>query len=203
LIGGSSSSREKLLSDVASEVVVCTKCVLWRSRRNAVPGEGNPRARAMFIGEAPGSSEDVEGRPFVGAAGKFLETLLLGIGLSREDVFICNIVKCRPPRNRVPKPLEVGTCTSYLLRQIKTIKPEFLVTLGNCSTDYILSRAHLPFSGITSVHGQFHQVSLDEARVKVFSTFHPAAALYDAKYKDQLISDFDILKKELCGGQST
>jgi DNA polymerase len=182
---------------VASEVVVCTKCGLWRSRKNAVPGEGSPQARTVFIGEAPGSSEDVEGRPFVGAAGKFLETLLSEIGLSRESVFICNIVKCRPPGNRVPTLLEVETCTPYLERQIDIIKPEFLVTLGNCSTDYIFSRARLPFFGITSVHGRFHEVSLGGARLRVFSTFHPAAALYNVKYKDQVISDFGLLKKGL------
>jgi DNA polymerase len=190
-------SREKLLSDVACEVVACKKCGLWRSRKNAVPGEGSAQAKAVFIGEAPGSSEDVEGRPFVGAAGKFLGTLLSEIGLSREDIFICNIVKCRPPGNRVPKPLEVETCTPYLERQIKIIKPEFLVTLGNCSTGYIFSRAHLPFFGITSVHGQFHEVSLGGARLRVFSTFHPAAALYSLKYKDQIIADFGLLKKGL------
>jgi len=190
-------SREKLLSDVAGEVVVCTKCGLWRSRQNAVPGEGSARARVVFIGEAPGSSEDVEGRPFVGAAGKFLEALLSEIGLSREGVFICNIVKCRPPGNRVPKPLEVETCVPYLERQISIVKPEFLVTLGNCSTAYIFSRAHLPFFGITSVHGKFHEVFLDGVRLRVFSTFHPAAALYNVKYKDQIISDFGLLKKGL------
>jgi uracil-DNA glycosylase family 4 len=197
LSGGFPSSREKRLRDVASEVVVCTKCGLWRSRKNAVPGEGSAQAKIVFIGEAPGSSEDIEGRPFVGAAGKFLGTLLSEIGLSREDVFICNVVKCRPPRNRVPKPLEVETCTTYLERQIKIIKPEFLVTLGNCSTSYIFSRAHLPFFGITSVHGQFHEVSLGEARLRLFSTFHPAAALYNLKYRDQIISDFGNLKKGL------
>jgi len=195
--------REKLLSDVASEVVVCTKCALWRSRKNAVPGEGSPQARVMLIGEAPGSSEDAQGRPFVGAAGKFLESLLTGIGLSRKDVFICNVVKCRPPGNRIPKPLEVETCTPYLRRQIEIIRPEFLATLGNCSTDYIFSRVNLPFFGITSVHGQFHQVSLNGVSLRVFSTFHPAAALYHVKYRDQLILDFDLLKNKLCQKHET
>lgn len=169
------------LGDVAAEVVVCVKCGLWKSRRNAVPGGGNPQAKVMFIGEAPGSFEDLQGRPFVGAAGKFLETLLSQIGFSREDVFICNVVKCRPPRNRPPKPVEVQTCTPYLERQMNIINPEYVVTLGNCSTAYVFSRAHLPFAGITAVHGRFHQVSLDLMRLKAFSTFHPAAALYNAR----------------------
>jgi uracil-DNA glycosylase family 4 len=190
-------SRERSLNDVAAEVIVCTKCVLWKSRKKAVPGEGNPQAKVLFIGEAPGSSEDLQGRPFVGEAGKFLENLLSRIGFSREDVFICNVVKCRPPRNRPPKLVEVETCTPYLERQMKIINPESVVTLGNCSTSYIFSRAHLPFSGITMVHGKFHQISLNGMRLKVFSTFHPAAALYSMRYRNQIIADFELLKREL------
>ena len=151
----------------------------------------------MLIGEAPGSSEDLQGRPFVGAAGKFLETLLSGIGVSREEVFICNIVKCRPPGNRPPKPLEVQTCTPYLERQIKIIKPEFLVTLGSCSTEYIFSRAQFPFAGITAVRGKKHHATLHDVQMAIFPTFHPAAALYSLKYKEQLIADFEVLRKEL------
>jgi DNA polymerase len=190
-------SGEKLLDDVAAEVVICTRCSLWKGRKNAVPGEGNPQARSMLIGEAPGSSEDLKGRPFVGAAGQFLETLLFQIGFSREEVFICNIVKCRPPGNRPPKPEEVQTCTPYLDRQMKIIKPEFVITLGNCSTAYVFSKAHLPLAGITAVHGKFRQATLDGVQVTVFPTFHPAAALYSGKYKDQITADFELLKKEL------
>jgi len=190
-------SREKLLNDVAAEVVVCTRCALWKARKNAVPGEGSPKARIMFIGEAPGSSEDLQGKPFVGVAGKFLETLLSEIGFSRAEVFICNVVKCRPPGNRPPKPEEVQTCTPYLGRQMKIIKPEFVVTLGNCSTAYIFSKAHMPFAGITAVHGKIYEVALDGLRMTVFPTFHPAAALYSARYKDQIAADFELLKNEL------
>lgn len=151
----------------------------------------------MFIGEAPGSSEDLQGKPFVGVAGKFLETLLSEIGFSRAEVFICNVVKCRPPRNRAPKPEEVQTCTPYLDRQMQIIKPEFVVTLGNCSTAYIFSKDHLPFAGITAVHGKIYEVALDGLRMTVFPTFHPAAALYSARYKDQIAADFELLKNEL------
>ena len=190
-------SAEKLLNDVAAEVVVCTECPLWKTRKNAVPGEGNPRARIMLIGEAPGSSEDLQGRPFVGAAGKFLQSLLSEIGFSREDVFICNVLKCRPPRNRPPKPEEIRTCTPYLDRQIRIIKPGFLITLGSYSTTYILSKAHLPFAGITAVHCKPRRAVLQGMRVTIFPTFHPAAALYSAKYEEQTTADFKLLKKEL------
>jgi uracil-DNA glycosylase family 4 len=190
-------SRKKLLAGVAAEVVICTLCPLSKSRKKAVPGEGDSNARVMLVGEAPGSSEDLQGRPFVGAAGKFLETLLSGIGLSREEVFICNIVKCRPPRNRPPRPLEVQTCTPYLERQMEIIKPKLLVTLGSCSTAYIFSRAHLPFTGITAVRGKIGRVVLHDVQMTLFPTFHPAAALYNAKYREQIIADFKLLKEEL------
>jgi len=190
-------SKKEFLDAVAAEVVVCTKCPLWKTRKNAVPGEGNSESPVMFIGEAPGQSEDFEGKPFVGAAGKFLETLLSEIGLSRNDVFICNIVKCRPPRNREPMPNEIQTCTPYLERQIKIIKPKFIVTLGNYSTAYIFSKANLPFSGITRARGKFYESSILDMQIAIFPTFHPAAALYSAKYREQIAKDFQLLRDEL------
>jgi DNA polymerase len=192
-------SGKELLDAVASEVIVCPKCSLWKTRKNAVPGEGNPESQIMFIGEAPGQSEDMEGKPFVGAAGKFLETLLSEIGLSRNDVFICNIVKCRPPRNREPMPNEIQTCTPYLDRQIKIIKPKIIVTLGNYSTAYIFSKANLPFNGITQARGKFYQATILNMQTTIFPTFHPAAALYSARYKETLQYDFQLLKNELIG----
>ena len=190
-------SKRELLDVVAAEVIVCTKCPLWKTRKNAVPGEGNLESLVMFIGEAPGQSEDIEGKPFVGAAGKFLETLLSEIGLSRNDVFMCNIVKCRPPRNREPMPNEIQTCTPYLDRQIKIIKPKFIVTLGNYSTAYIFSKANLPFSGITRARGKFYESSILDMQIAIFPTFHPAAALYSAKYREQIAKDFQLLRDEL------
>jgi DNA polymerase len=192
-------SKKEFLDAVATEIIVCTKCPLWKTRKNAVPGEGNPKSPVMFIGEAPGQSEDTEGRPFVGAAGKFLETMLSEIGLSRNDVFICNIVKCRPPRNREPMPNEIQTCTPYLDRQIKIIKPHFIVTLGNYSTTYIFSKANLVFSGITQTRGKFFQAIILDMQMTIFPTFHPAAALYSAKYKETLQRDFQLLKNKLVG----
>ncbi len=190
-------SKKELLDAVAKEVVICVKCPLWKNRKKAVPGEGSPESQIMFIGEAPGQSEDFEGKPFVGAAGKFLETLLSEIGLSRNDVFICNIVKCRPPRNREPMPNEIQTCAPYLDRQIKIIKPKFIITLGNYSTAYIFSKANLAFNGITRARGKFYESSILDMQIAIFPTFHPAAALYSAKYREQIAKDFQLLRDEL------
>jgi DNA polymerase len=151
----------------------------------------------MFIGEAPGYWEDVKGKPFVGAAGKFLDTLLSIADLSRENVFIGNILKCRPPKNREPSPDEIKKCTPYLNRQTQLIQPKIIVALGNYSTSYIFSKATLPFNGITQAHGKFYKISTLDMRATIFPTFHPAAALYHPKYKEQLINDFQTLKNKL------
>ncbi len=194
--GGYMSVRT-LLAAVASEVVVCVKCPLCKSRRNAVPGEGSLRAKVLFVGEAPGGSEDAVGRPFIGAAGKFLEELLSQSGLKRESVFITNVVKCRPPKNRKPHQLEIQTCTPYLLRQIKIIKPRFIVALGSTSAGYLLPEAGLPFSSITRTHGHFFKGQLADQKVTIFATFHPAAVLRGGKYREEITADFALLKKEL------
>ena len=186
----------KTLDAIVSEVLICIKCPLSETRRNAVPGEGNAKAEIMLIGEAPGRSEDLQGRPFVGSAGNFLEALLGEIGLSRADLFICNILKCRPPNNRPPKPLEVQTCTPYLDRQIKTVKPKLIVSLGSHSTAYIFSKFGLQFTSITEVHGKFFEAVVYGKRVKIFPSYHPAAALYNPQYKKQIIEDFKKLKQE-------
>ncbi len=190
-------SRKELLDAIAAEILVCRKCELWKTRKNSVPGEGNPNSQIMFIGEAPGYWEDVKGKPFVGAAGNFLDTLLSEVGLSRESVFIGNILKCRPPKNREPSRDEIETCTPYLNSQIRVIQPEFIVTLGNYSTGYIFSKVALPFNGITRVHGKFCKASILGLNVIVFPTFHPAAGLYNARYKGLLQQDFQLLRQEL------
>jgi len=185
------------LNAVASEVVVCVKCPLCKSRKNAVPGVGSPRSRIMFIGEAPGASEDAEGEPFVGMAGKFLDTLLSQIGFSREQVFITNVVKCRPPSNREPKPLEIETCTPYMDRQMLIIRPKFVVTLGSHSTSYVFSKAMLPFNSITQVRGKMYKATILGLQLAVFPVFHPASALYNPQYKEILEDDFRLLKTKL------
>jgi len=190
-------SRKESLDRITAEVIVCRKCRLWKTRKNAVPGDGNLESPIMLIGEAPGYWEDIKGKPFVGAAGKFLDSLLSEIGFSREDVFIGNVLKCRPPRNREPQPNEIQTCTHYLDRQIKAVQPKVIVTLGNYSTAYIFSKANLPFTSITQAHGKFHKASILGRKAAIFPTFHPAAALYSAKYKKQLTEDFQKLGNRL------
>lgn len=191
------TTKAEPLNAIAAEVAACRKCPLWRTRKNAVPGEGSPNALVMFVGEAPGYWEDVKGKPFVGAAGKFLENLLAMIGFSREDVFICNVLKCRPPGNREPLPLEIQACAPYLDRQIEVIQPKVIVTLGNHSSAYIFSKAGLEFKSVTQAHGKFYDAAIFGGKIIVFPTFHPAAALYSAKYKEQITNDFKLLKQKL------
>jgi len=196
-VRGACLSEKEFLDAIAAKVIVCRKCELWKTRKNAVPGEGSPESQIMFIGEAPGYWEDIKGKPFVGAAGKFLDTLLSEIGFARQSVFIGNILKCRPPRNREPLPDEIQKCTPYLDSQIRVIQPKYIVTLGNYSTAYIFSKVALPFRGITQAHGKFYETSSLGMRVTIFPTFHTAASLYSAKYKEQLIRDFHKLRHEL------
>jgi len=191
------SSKEAALEAVASEVKACRRCSLWKTRRNAVPGDGSPEAKIMFVGEAPGYWEDVKGKPFVGAAGKFLDSLLAEAGLSRSQVFIGNVLKCRPPGNREPAQSEIEACTPFLDRQIVAIQPKIIVTLGNYSTACIFAKAGLPFKGITEARGKFYQANVLGLAVTVFPTLHPAAGLYSAKYKQLLIEDFRLLKAKV------
>lgn len=190
-------SKESILEAVASEVRACIKCDLWKTRKNAVPGEGNPEARIMFVGEAPGYWEDVKGKPFVGTAGKFLDTLLAEAGVSRSHVFICNVLKCRPPGNREPTQSEINACTSFLDRQIRAIQPKLIVTLGNYSTVQMFAKARIAFKGITNIRGKFYKANVLGLTLTVFPTLHPAAGLYSAKYKQLLINDFRLLKTKI------
>jgi uracil-DNA glycosylase family 4 len=186
---------------IANKVCVCTECPLGKSRRKAVPGWGNLDASVLFVGEAPGYGEDLKGLPFVGPAGKVLETLLEKIKLPRESVFITNVVKCRPPSNREPRPNEIKTCTSlYLNRQITLIQPQIIVTLGRFSTNNIMSKAGLEAKAsesITQLHGRIYRTELLGLKVKIVPMFHPAAVLHNPRYKEALMSDFELLKDEL------
>jgi len=174
-------NADEVLQQVASEVSVCTKCILHHSRKKAVPGDGPANAEIMFVGEGPGFYENEQGRPFVGAAGKFLEELLAGIGMRREQVFITNVVKCRPPANRDPLPEELAACSDYLERQIQAINPKVIVTLGR----YSMAR-FLPNAKISDVHGQAMQV---KGRL-IVPMFHPAAALHQPSLKPSVERDF-------------
>lgn len=173
------------LEQIRADVEACHRCPLADGRTQTVFGDGNPDARVLIVGEAPGKNEDLQGIPFVGAAGKYLNELLAIAGLKREDVFIANVLKCRPPGNRDPRPEEIELCTPYLREQTRTINPEFIVTLGNFSTKFILKTE----VGITRLHGKLQQAG----RFKVFPIFHPAAALYDGSKRVALEDDFATL----------
>ena len=172
------------LEQVAAEVSACTQCILHKSRVKAVPGEGPERAEIMFIGEGPGFHENQQGRPFVGAAGQFLEELLASIGLKREQVFITNVVKCRPPGNRDPLPEEIEACKQYLDRQIALIQPKLIVTLGRFS----MARA-FPSEKISAIHGKPKKID----GIVYIPMFHPAAALHQPSLKRTVEEDFKKL----------
>jgi DNA polymerase len=182
-------SAEQKLEKLAKKIKVCTKCELHRSRKEAVPGEGPTRAEIMFIGEAPGARENDQGRPFVGAAGKFLDQLLEQAGVTRADVWITNVVKCRPPGNRDPLPDEIKTCTgNYLQHQIEIVNPSIIVTLGRHSMGLFFKGAK-----ITQIHGQMRQV--DDRFV--IAMYHPAAALHQLSLKPAIMADFARLPELL------
>ena len=178
-------TSEQLLDMIAQSVAACHQCYLCEGRTNVVPGFGNPEARVMLIGEAPGKNEDLQGRPFVGAAGKYLTELLGYAGLTREEVFIGNVLKCRPPSNRDPQPDEITLCAPFLRDQVRVIGPEYIVTMGNFATKFILRTDR----GITKLHGRLEQAG----RFKVFPVFHPAAAIYDRTKRESLEEDFRTL----------
>jgi uracil-DNA glycosylase family 4 len=181
-------SAEETLAHIAKEITACQKCELYHSRKLAVPGEGPANSEVMFIGEGPGFHENEQGRPFVGAAGNFLNELLAEAGLKRLDVWIGNVVKCRPPGNRDPLPEELSACNDYLERQIAAINPRIIITLGRFSMGKFM-----PGAKISSVHGQMRQVG-DRF---VIAMFHPAAALHQAALKPALLNDFAQLPKLL------
>ncbi len=163
------------LAAVAAEAGQCRKCQLGSLRRNCVPGEGHSRARIMFVGEAPGADEDAQGRPFVGRAGQLLDKIIAACGLKREEVFIGNILKCRPPENREPRPDEIINCMPYLQRQIEVIQPEILVALGGHAAKTLLNTV----KGISQLRGQFQEyyAGIGRPPIKLMPTFHPAFLL--------------------------
>jgi uracil-DNA glycosylase family 4 len=174
------------LDAYAAQTATCTRCRLAEGRTQVVFGNGDADADLMFVGEAPGFHEDKQGFPFVGQAGKLLDQLLGGIGLSRDLVFVANVLKCRPPGNRDPMPDEIEACESHLFRQVELIEPKVVATLGNFSTK-LLSGKQL---GITRVHGQVQQVTLGGRSVLLYPLYHPAAALYTPSMLEVLKEDF-------------
>ncbi|MBK7316639.1 uracil-DNA glycosylase [Candidatus Villigracilis affinis] len=181
-------SAEETLAQLAGKISVCTNCVLNETRKKSVPGDGPADAEIMFIGEGPGFHENEQGHPFVGAAGKFLDQLLAQAGVTRDEVFIGNVVKCRPPGNRDPLPEELAACDEYLEAQIQTINPSIIVTLGRFSMNKFI-----PGAKISTIHGQMRKVG----ERFVIPMFHPAAALHQAALKPSILADFANLPDQL------
>ncbi len=192
-VAASVQEKEALLDEIAAEIRVCTRCELHRTRTNSVPGEGPADARIMFIGEAPGWNEDQQGRPFVGAAGKFLEELLAAAGLKRSEVFITNVVKSRPPGNRDPLPDEIAACAPFLQRQIDAIDPDVIVTLGRFSM-----AKWFPGERISRIHGQPKR----DGKRLIVPMYHPAAALHQQALKATILEDFAKLPRILADAEA-
>jgi uracil-DNA glycosylase family 4 len=191
------SERRERLKEVLHQARGCVRCPeLAATRKTVVFGAGNADADLMFIGEAPGASEDEQGVPFVGRAGKLLEKLLEEIGLKRTEVFIANVLKCRPPGNRDPQPIEIENCQEYLLRQVELIQPTVICSLGNFSTKLLRGDP----TGITRLHGQPEVLELGRRAVRLYPIFHPAAALYTPRMLETLREDFSRLPELLALG---
>ncbi len=188
--------RENKLRQIKDEVVVCKKCSLYKTRRLPVIGEGNHQANIVFVGEAPGFQEDRTGRPFCGSAGKVLDYLLMGIGIKREDIYITNILKCRPPGNRDPKEEEIRACAPYLERQIEIIKPNIICSLGRFSMVFLMKKFGFE-KEITSISNLHGKVFKSKEGIILIPFYHPAVAVYNPKMKEYLKKDFQVLKKFL------
>ena len=178
------------LSTIRDEIGDCTRCPLaYAGRRTIVYGDGDPNARLMFVGEGPGAEEDVQGLPFVGKSGQLLNNMITAMGLSREKVYIANIVKCRPPANRAPEPVEANTCTQFLARQLDVVRPEYVVALGATAAMYLLGVKQ----SLLSLRGRWHEVR----GVKALVTYHPAFLLRDPRQKGEAWKDLQMLMKEM------
>lgn len=183
------AGRGETLEDIRGELGECFRCELGNARTNLVFGVGNPHARLVFVGEAPGRDEDLQGEPFVGEAGKLLTRIIQAMGFERSEVYICNVLKCRPPGNRDPLPSEVEACSSFMLRQIKAIKPEVVVALGKFAAQTLLQTKEI----ISRLRGRFH----DYHGIPLMPTFHPSALLRDPAKKREVWEDMQQVMKLL------
>lgn len=181
--------KKESLEDIRLDIGDCRRCPLCKERKTIVFGEGNPKAALMFIGEGPGADEDAQGRPFVGRAGRLLDKMIAAMKLRREDVYIANIVKCRPPGNRAPKPLEADTCIQFLDRQIRAIKPKFICALGTIAAQNLL-KTDKP---ISVMRGKFH----DRDGAKLMPTYHPAYLLRNPEAKKMVWEDLQMIMKDI------
>ena len=192
---GLSMSKEDDMKRIKISVENCRKCSLWKSRKHPVVGEGSIDSNILFIGEAPGYNEDLQGRPFVGKAGKILDELLESIGLQRDKVYIGNILKCRTPENRNPLKTEIEKCTAYLDKQIEIIQPKIIVPLGNFGSSYIFGKFGLNYDKISNVRGKIFQINTIFGSIKIVPIYHPAVATYNPNTKSMLLEDFKVIKK--------
>jgi len=189
----SDNTRKDLLQVIANDISLCTKCELHKERTNTVPGEGDERAKLVLLGEGPGAGEDQEGRPFIGRAGKLLTVMIERMGLKREDVYILNICKCRPPGNRTPEQHEVDACLPYLKMQLKVIDPKVVVAMGACATNALLG----PGDSISKRRGGIYHIDVDSKEITVIPTFHPAYLLRNPAAKQNVAQDLALVNKLL------
>ncbi len=192
--------RRRALDQIAAEAAVCTRCPLAQTRTLAVPGEGHPETEVVFVGEGPGYNEDQQGRPFVGAAGTLLNELLRQVGWKRQDVYITNVVKCRPPGNRDPEPNEIAACAPFLERQLQVLDPAVIVTLGRHSLGHFN-----PGARIGASHGTVRPVdpATGATRAVMFAMYHPAAALRQGSLKRTMLEDMSNLPQVLLDARAT
>ncbi len=186
---------------MVDEIELVKSTQIFKDAKNIVVGKGNLNAKILFVGEAPGRKEDEQGIPFVGAAGKNLDKLLAEVGLSLEDIYVTNILKCRPPENRDPNPEEIKAHTPWLIKQIKEMKPEVVCSLGNYATKFFLAGLNpegmKAQPGITQVHGQVKIIEFEGLKIKLIPLFHPAAMIYNRKLTEHWDKDMEIVKKEV------
>jgi len=183
-------SKRALISNLSNEIALCKKCPLWRTRNTPLVGDGSPGAKIIMIGESPGYHEDIQGKAFVGKAGEILNKLLEEINLSRNNIYITNVLKCHPPRNHNPKPEEIKACINYLYEQIKIIQPAIIIPLGKFASETIFAKVRLPFSRISDIHGKIFEIRASYGTVKIIPLYHPSVASYN-------VSMFDTLKEDI------
>lgn len=187
------TKKQQKIEQLNQQMFSCQNCILRKTCKQVVPGEGNANSEILFIGEGPGKNEDEQGRPFVGAAGKFLDEMLASVNLERKDIYIANVVKCRPENNRDPFPDEVQTCWQWLEKQIEIIQPKLIVTLGRHSMERFIENQK-----ISQVHGKVFRREIENLRKQVFCTlYHPAMALYNGGMRETLLKDFKKIPKIL------
>jgi len=190
-------SKNKDIEKIRNLVKNCKKCILHKTRNKTVVDKGSLNAKIMLIGEAPGHNEDIQGRPFVGKAGKILDELLNSINLKRSDVFIANILICRPPKNRNPLRSEINMCKKYLDMLIKIIQPRIIAPMGNFANFYIFKKFGLKIDKISNIHGRIYQINNIYGIIRIIPLYHPAVATYNINTKKTLFEDFKLIKKVL------